>query len=178
MTKQQIAIIKALLANKIGIIPTDTIYGLVTLWENAAGITRIYALKMRSSKKPPVVLVANWEQAIKLGKITDAIVAWENKQSIPTTLIVKKTARGGKNQFRAVSTIALRVVRWPWLKAILMHTGPIVATSCNRSTETPKIAWSALTTWQQNVDFSYQTPFPMQTVPSRIYDWEKQRFVR
>ena len=51
----------------VGVIPTDTIYGLVGSALDERVVERIYALKDRSSKKPLIVLIAGEFELARFG---------------------------------------------------------------------------------------------------------------
>ncbi len=177
LTNQK-TIIKALQAKQIGLIPTDTIYGLVALYSEAKAVKRIYQLKQRALTQLPIILVANWKQAKKLAQINQAIQKWEQRQTTPTTLILpKRTTEFQALKFWKVETVGLRIVRWSWLKTILRATGPLIATSCNRSGEKPLTTWKQLGKWRQKVDFSVKKTAVGKSA-SRIYDWKQQQFIR
>lgn len=178
LLKNQTKIIKALKEKQIGLMPTDTIYGLVALFSEPQAIKRIYRLKKRSLAKPPIILVANWKQAKELAEIDVIIRKWYQKQTKPTTLILtKKAAAFQQLKFWKRQTVALRIVQWKWLQTILSKTGPIVATSCNFSQQKPLTNWKQLLLWSEKVDFSVKKTAPGKRA-SRIYDWKNRQFVR
>jgi tRNA A37 threonylcarbamoyladenosine synthetase subunit TsaC/SUA5/YrdC len=51
---------------KIGVIPTDTVYGLVCIAKSAQSVKRLYAAKKRENK-PGTVIAADAEQLEDLG---------------------------------------------------------------------------------------------------------------
>jgi len=53
---------KMLLSGGIGVIRTDTLYGLVASAGNQVAVERVYALKSRDEKKSPIVLIGSVDQ--------------------------------------------------------------------------------------------------------------------
>ncbi len=109
------------------IFPTETVYGLGTLWCNTAGRDRIYELKRRPSDKRLQMLACSIEQAAAAGvlvsnslrKIADAF--WPG----PLT-VVAPSADG--------ADIGLRIPAHPFLLRLLQGLGkPLAATSANLS---------------------------------------------
>ncbi|HNW55861.1 MAG TPA: Sua5/YciO/YrdC/YwlC family protein, partial [bacterium] len=58
-------IAEALLAGKVVLLPTDTVYGLSCLMNSQAAIERIYQIKGRDNSKAFIYLVNSWEMAEK-----------------------------------------------------------------------------------------------------------------
>lgn len=55
-----------LLEGAVGVIPTDTVYGLVCSASDESAVARLYGLKNRQ-KKPGTVIAANTSQLVQLG---------------------------------------------------------------------------------------------------------------
>jgi len=60
-------VIKILIDGGIGVLPTDTIYGLVGSALNKKTVTRIYKLRRRNPKKPMIVLIGSVSDLKKFG---------------------------------------------------------------------------------------------------------------
>jgi len=50
----------------VGVIPTDTVYGVVARISDVEGVERIYKIKKRSPEKALIVLIGSFEQLNKL----------------------------------------------------------------------------------------------------------------
>jgi len=119
----------ALLEGKVGVLPTDTVYGLVARAEDPQAVARLYALKNRDHK-PGTVIAASSEQLIKLGvdpiHIDKVKKWWPNPLSVETPLgdnlryLHQDTGRQG-----------FRVVADDNVRRILERTGPLVTSSAN-----------------------------------------------
>lgn len=117
----------------IGILPTDTIYGLVGSALFIKTVFRIYKLKKRSPRKPFVILISSIDDlnlfGIKIDKGMRKILnrIWPNAVSIVLPCSGKKffyLHRGNK-------TLAFRLPRNKNLLRLLQKSGPLVAPSAN-----------------------------------------------
>lgn len=176
--KSKAAIIQKLKNKHIAIIPTDTIYGIVTFYQNKIQIEKIYELKKRALTKAPIILVASWKQAEKLVVFDNEIVDWYNQQLFPTTIILKKRYPNDfKNTIWKSPYLGIRIVNWKWLQTILQATGPLIATSCNYNQKLPINDIETVQIWENKVDFIVLKT-PPKNQPSRIYHWDQKRFLR
>jgi L-threonylcarbamoyladenylate synthase len=110
-------------------LPTETVYGLVTLWGNEAGRRRIFDLKQRSEEKQLQMLAGSLPQALGHGVLDDPRLRklaewfWPG----PLTAVCRGTDGG---------TVGLRLPRHALILALLDALGePLAATSANRSGE-------------------------------------------
>src|SRR3990167_5478083 len=55
----------------VGVIPTDTIYGLVGLALNSKTVERIYRLRQRDAKKPMIILIGDFSDLEKFNVFVD-----------------------------------------------------------------------------------------------------------
>jgi len=124
---------KVLLRGGIGVLPTDTIYGLVGSALNKKTVSQIYKLRRRNPRKPMIVLVDSVsdlkEFGVKIGakerKILNRI--WPNKVSVVLPCPSRKFAY----LHRGTKTLAFRLPKPYWLRKLLSKTGPLVAPSAN-----------------------------------------------
>ncbi|AHI54212.1 tRNA threonylcarbamoyladenosine biosynthesis protein [Spiroplasma sabaudiense Ar-1343] len=125
LNKIQISeIINQIKNDKIVVIPTDTIYGISALF-SISNQTKINNLKGSNAKKPLIVLFCDYLQIRNFVKLTPELKKlFESKE--PTTVICQRIDQEN-------STIALRMVKKPDLRAIINETGPIFSTSANFS---------------------------------------------
>jgi len=130
-TSEQAAAI--LLAGGVGVLPTDTVYGLVARAEDKQAVTRMYALKRRE-RKPGTIIAASVEQLLTLG-FDEAMLRkvehlWPDSLSIVTTV-----ARQDTYLDQGVGDQPLRIPRDEQLRALLAQTGPLVTSSANQPGE-------------------------------------------
>lgn len=144
MTKQSVILntlsnpklVQFLNEGKVGVIPTDTVYGLVCLATNEQAVKRLYALKSRD-KKPGTVIAASTDQLTELGVKARYVKAveqfWPNPLSIiiPIGLELEYLHLGKQS-------LACRVVKGPKeLLNVLSKVGPLLTSSANQPTEPP-----------------------------------------
>jgi len=119
-------IVKILKSGGVGVLPTDTLYGLVGRAEDKKAVLRIKKLKKRSAGKPFIILISSLKDLAKLGvkldEATGQILAkiWPGPVSVAFTK--NFSARWPKNKL---------------LTEIIKKTGPLVAPSANPEGLTP-----------------------------------------
>lgn len=113
-----------LLEEKIGVLPTDTIYGLHCLTTDPSLIKKIYKLKKLPNDTPLITLIADEKELEQFG-----VEAGEFEKDLmkkywpgPNTLIFD--IKGG-------DTRSFRMPKNNFLLAVLKQTGPLVSTSAN-----------------------------------------------
>jgi tRNA threonylcarbamoyl adenosine modification protein (Sua5/YciO/YrdC/YwlC family) len=117
-----------LLAGHVGVIPTDTVYGLVCRASDERAVERLYALKDRQ-QKPGTLIAANVEQFVDLGIKARYLKAveqfWPNPISIEIPHSIAYLNQGTGRQ-------ALRIPDDEALQTLLVVTGPLQTTSANQ----------------------------------------------
>lgn len=112
----------------VGVLPTDTVYGLVTIARSEQAVTRMYALKSRE-KKPGTLIAADSSQLEALGvprEELDKISQWW-----PNPLSAVLPMNGNEYLHQGVGDIAMRVVADPLVRELLLITGPLITSSAN-----------------------------------------------
>jgi tRNA threonylcarbamoyl adenosine modification protein (Sua5/YciO/YrdC/YwlC family) len=113
----------------IGVLPTDTVYGVVASVNIPNAVTELYRLKNRD-KKPGTVIAANVDQLLQLGvnkKHVDlASRYWPNPISIvlPVDSSLDYLSQG-------IGSLAFRIVADEGLREFLEDTGPLLTSSAN-----------------------------------------------
>lgn len=126
-------VIKILKAGGIGVLATDTLYGLVGRAFDRKAVERIYKVRKRNPLKPLIILIASPRDLKKFGIALDASMKrvlrklWPGKVSIVLPCPQKKFAY----LHRGTGTLAFRMPRAKKLQEILKKTGPLVAPSAN-----------------------------------------------
>lgn len=115
----------------IVVAPTETVYGLMTLWDNGPGRARIYAMKGRDESKPLQMLAAGESQASRSGAIVfDDPLRLLIDRFCPGPLTVVVRGYSG--------SVGLRIPDHPFILAVLRSLGvPLAATSANLSGSPP-----------------------------------------
>ena len=120
-------------------VPTDTVYGLAADPYDEAALERLYDIKGREENKPIALLVADLDQGLLLGAMSDrALDLAERHWPGAVTLVVPRldTAPTWLGDTRR-RTIALRCPNHPVALELLRLTGPLAVTSANRSDAAP-----------------------------------------
>lgn len=113
----------------VGIIPTDTVYGLVARAADQEAVRRLYALKNREGK-PGTIIAANINQLVQLGlkaRYLKAVVDyWPGAISIVIPC-------GPELEYihEGVGSLAVRLPGKPELLDFLEQTGPLLTSSAN-----------------------------------------------
>ncbi|MCC6290912.1 L-threonylcarbamoyladenylate synthase [Candidatus Nomurabacteria bacterium] len=135
-------IINILKSGGVGVLPTDTIYGLVGRALTPRAVKRIYTLKKRARNKPFIILISRLEDLelfdIKLDKNLKSRLGefWPG----PTSIII--------------NNIAFRLPKLVWLRKVISETGPLIATSANPEGKPPaEDIIEAKRYFGQNIDF-------------------------
>lgn len=122
---------------KVGVIPTDTIYGVVASANNKQAVERLYELKQRrDDARSGTVIAANTQQLLDFG-IDQAIVKqvehlWPNPLSIELPL-----GEQFAYLFQSGPHRAFRVVADQHIAAFLEKAGMLLTSSANRSGHPP-----------------------------------------
>ena len=161
---------KAIGSGKIGVIPTDTIYGLVGLALNPSAVERIYRLKKRDRSKPMIILISHMQDLkvfnIKIEKATIEILNkyWPG----PTSIILPCRNKKFEYLHRGTDTLAFRMPDKADLQLLLTKTGPVVAPSANIENQPPAInIVEAKKYFQNKVDF-YVNEGEISNRPSKL----------
>lgn len=132
-------VIELLKKGKIGVIPTDTIYGIVGSALNPQTVAEIYRLRKRALDKPMIILVSQLTDLkifnIKLTKKQTEFLKniWPNPVSVVFPLHEEKF----KYLHRGTNSLAFRIPKDKKLLKILKETGPLVAPSANFAGDQP-----------------------------------------
>lgn len=129
---------------KVIAFPTETVFGIGACLNRPEAIKQIFKIKNRPKDKPLQVLIANMEQAQKLGKLSKKAFEYAKKRwPGPFTFVVPKTGKVSKLVTGGSSKVGLRMPDHQTILELIKECGPIVATSANISGKPP-----ALTTKQ------------------------------
>ncbi len=135
----------------IGVIPTDTVYGVVALASNKDAVNRLYKLKSRQNK-PGTLLAANVNQLAALGlkkeELGFASRFWPNPVSI-----ILSASDDLKYLHQGIGSLAVRIPDDASLREVL-ESGPLVSSSANLPGLTPATSIEeAYNYFKDNVDF-------------------------
>lgn len=126
-------VIKFLKAGKIGVMPTDTIYGIVGSALIPETVEEIYALRQRDKDKPFIILISSTQDLrkfdVSLTKEQGDFLEknWPN----PLSVVLVVNAEKFKYLHRGKNSLAFRMPKDQKLLELLKQTGPLVAPSAN-----------------------------------------------
>lgn len=132
-------IISLIKDGKVGVIPTDTIYGIVGSALKPDTVGKIYRLRKRTTDKPMIILISSLNDLnhfnIKLSDQQKKFLqkVWPN----PLSVVLPVTDEKWKYLHRGTKSLAFRIPKDEWLLELLKQTGPLVAPSANFEGEKP-----------------------------------------
>lgn len=128
-----------LLGGGVGILPTDTLYGLVGCALNEEAVERIYEIRKRDLKKPMIILVSSIDDLKSFGISLSLEQMKILKKMWPAKLSVVIDCKNKKNKhlLRGGKSLAFRMPDDKNLLELLKKTGPLVAPSANLAGEKP-----------------------------------------
>jgi L-threonylcarbamoyladenylate synthase len=125
---------RLLTAGGVVAIPTETVYGLGALADNAEAVQRIYAIKGRPANHPVIVHLASaddlprWARHIPPAARALADAFWPG----PLTLVLPRQPSVPDIITGGQDSVALRVPSQPVTRALIAAAGPLAAPSANR----------------------------------------------
>jgi L-threonylcarbamoyladenylate synthase len=132
-------IVSLIKSGKVGVIPTDTIYGLVGLALNQNSIQRMYKIKGRDKSKPFIILISDISELEKFGVILSVDHQkflqkyWPGKLSA----IIPFSKQNMEYLSRGFNTLSFRLPDDESLVKLLRQTGPLAAPSANPEGKPP-----------------------------------------
>ncbi len=157
-------------AGKVGIIPTDTVYGLVGSALLPEVVERMYTIKQHRDKKPYIVLISSFDALREFNiQLSPRILApFSENTETPTSIILPCQNPAYAYLHRGTESIAFRIPNHVTLKTLLEQTGPLVAPSANPSgLPTAKTVTEAREYFGDTVDF-YVDGGTLDNPPSRL----------
>ena len=168
--------VKILKEGGIGVLGTDTLYGLVGLALSPKAVERIYKIKERDTAKPLIILISSWED-LKLFKVKadKKLLAkyWPGKVSIILPCENEEFAY----LHRGKKSLAFRFPKKETLIALLKETGPLVAPSANpEGAEPAETIEQAKEYFNDSIDF-YLDEGKLTSLPSTLIAFHKGKAI-
>jgi L-threonylcarbamoyladenylate synthase len=123
-------LVEKLRNGEVGVIPTDTVYGIVCLAANHASVERLYKLKQRENK-PGTVIAASLDQLTELGIKRAYMKAVEQFWPGAVSVVIPFSAPVGSYLRQGKFDIAVRIPADKSLHKLLTKTGPLLTSSAN-----------------------------------------------
>jgi len=122
-----------LLKGGVGVLGTDTIYGLVGSALEKKTVERIYQLRKRNSKKPMIILVSSVRDLELFDTGLDAKTKKFLRKIWPGKVSVILPCKNNKFSYlhRGKKSLAFRIPKKDKLLKLIKKTGPLVAPSAN-----------------------------------------------
>lgn len=125
--------VKVIKKGGIGILPTDTLYGVVGSALSRKAVSRIYKVKGRNEGKPLIILIPDM---LSLRKFNVTLSPEQKKYVLkswpgPVSIIVPCRSKQFEYLHRGTKSLAFRMPKNIKIRNFLKKTGPIVAPSAN-----------------------------------------------
>jgi L-threonylcarbamoyladenylate synthase len=126
---------------KIGVIATDTIYGVVGSALNSSTVNKIYDIKRRAPSKPFIILISSIDDLALFNiRPSELTLSKLNKYwPGPISIILECNDDNFEYLHRGTNTLAFRIPAKKELQEIIKISGPLVAPSANPEGKTPAI---------------------------------------
>lgn len=131
--------LRLLRAGSVGVLATDTIFGLVARADRPRSVERVYMLRKRSPRKPCIIIIDSIQRlknfGIRITPRTERFLeyVWPGK----TSVILSCPAKKFFYLHRGTKELAFRVPASAKLRNFLKQAGPLVAPSANVEGERP-----------------------------------------
>jgi L-threonylcarbamoyladenylate synthase len=122
-------IIKLIASGAVGVLPTDTVYGLVCSVRLPDSVQRLYDLKHREHK-PGTIIAANIDQLIELGLKRRYLMPLANYWPGAVSVVIPC---GEELEYlhQGIGSLAVRIPDVERLQKLLEQTGPLLTSSAN-----------------------------------------------
>lgn len=114
----------------VGVIPTDTVYGIVARAGDQAAVKRLYEIKKRSHK-PGTIIAASMQQLELLGLKHRYLKAVEQFWPGAVSVIIPVSDTKLAYLHQGKLSLAVRVPKTAELQSLLKRTGPLLTSSAN-----------------------------------------------
>lgn len=161
----------------IAVIPTDTIYGIVSTATHHNPVEKVYKLRKRTSSKRMIILVSSEKQILELGvSLNEEQLKMLSKLwPAPLSIVVNADIKKLNYLHRGKKSLAFRMPDDEWLLKLLKITGPIVAPSANFEGEDPAFTITqAKKYFEDSVEF-YIDGGTLKSKPSTVANLEDSK---
>lgn len=119
----------------VGVIPTDTVYGVVARAVDKDAVTRLYELKRREHK-PGTLIAASVDQLVGLGIKRRYLKPVEQYWPGSVSVVIP-CGPDLEYLHQGVQSLAMRIPDDELLRSLLEKTGPLITSSANQPGEPP-----------------------------------------
>lgn len=154
-------------AGGIGVLRTDTLYGVVARADNEQAVQRVYELKGRDDNKSPIVLVSDRSQLFD--SVTPDIDSLLNEKWPGQVSVIIPSVNAPNWIRRGNNSVAYRLPANNELRMLLSNTGPLIAPSANPQGQAPAMNIAeAEVYFGANVDFYVDGGTVIDATPSQL----------
>lgn len=162
---------------KIGIIPTDTVYGIVASAHNPVAVRRMFEAKPRE-QKPGTVIAASVEQLVALGLKERYMKPVAHYWPAPLSVVIPCTYGTLNYLHMGRGSLAVRIPDDTTLREALTISGPLMTSSANAPSEpTATTITEAVSYFGDSVDFYVDGGTVAGRAPSTIVSIEDDEVV-
>lgn len=123
----------------IVVVPTDTLYGILTKANDKKAVERIYSIKGRDEDKPFIILITSITELEQFGIKKSVYEKYQEVFQPKTSVILPYTSAKFKYLHRGKESLAFRIIskRNGHLYKLIKKLGPLVAPSANPQGKDP-----------------------------------------
>jgi len=157
----------------LAVIPTDTIYGIITSATNEKAVKKVYEIKNRTPEKPFIILIADISDLgiFNVSLPIDLLSSLSDYWPGPNSLILSCNDLKFDYLSRGTKTLALRLPNDKLLRDFVRQTGPLVAPSANPEGHKPAINIDeAINYFDNKIDFFVDAGVISNKQPSNLID--------
>jgi len=160
-------IARILMAGGVGVLRTDTLYGLVARADDEVAVGRIYELKGRDDDKSPIVLIDGYDQLYDQ-PFDETNMFLESVWPGPVSVILPSSDAPEWIR-RSNDSVAYRMPDDDALRHLVRTTGPLIAPSANPQGAAPALdSTEASTYFGDGVDFYVDAGRVNDATPSQL----------
>lgn len=140
MNKNSKHVVKEILCQGgVGVLMTDTMYGVVGSALQKKTVARIYKVRNRDLKKPMIILIGSLDELALFGIKASAGTLAVLKKLWPGPVSVILPCKSKKFSYlhKGTNSLAFRLPKDANLRGLLRHVGPLVAPSANTEGKVP-----------------------------------------
>ena len=127
-----------ILSGKIGLIPTDTVYGIVVSAKDEPSVQRLFIDVKPRENKTGTVIASSIDQLVELGLKRRYLTAVQQFWPGPISVVIP-TGQDLNYLHNGKQSVAVRIPKEKNLVELLEQTGPLLTTSANLSGQ-PEVA--------------------------------------
>lgn len=128
-----------LIKGGVGVIATDTLYGLVACAQNPNAVKRVYLLKGRTPNKACLILISSVDDLGKFGVTPSVKTKGYLNEHWPGPISIIMDCPGEELSYlhRGTNSLGFRLPAKRSLRQLLALTGPLIAPSANPEGQPP-----------------------------------------